>query len=195
MRLAIREDFDDNPAIEALRRRLRGVLLWLLTLTAVWIELTVTMVFYWSVRATGPAAHRYFFRWFIAWFLTQVVALTFASLPYHGRQYPVIRVYRFLNHRFYLDASFGAWFWNCAPAGAALTLAIVLACLLGLHAWDRVRHPDRPRGLTLLWLKTSADELRAAFWLAHRRRRARDLPENFMHTRRTAVGRPHRKRI
>jgi hypothetical protein len=49
------------------------------------------LVWYWTGRESGPIAHRYFFEWFSAWFLTQVIPLTFASLPYHGGQYTVHR--------------------------------------------------------------------------------------------------------
>jgi Type IV secretion-system coupling protein DNA-binding domain len=95
-----------------------------------WTLLTVALVWYWTGHYGGLAAHQYFGSWFLAWFLTQVIPLTFASLPYRGRRYPIASMYDFLNRRYYLGGSFAGWFWHYAPWGAVITALIVGACLL-----------------------------------------------------------------
>ena len=106
----------------ALRTMLLSVLLWAL--------LTVALVWYWTSYYGGTNAHLYFGRWFLAWFLTQEIPLTFASLPYNGGRYTITSMYYFLNQKYFLGASFAGWFWHYAPWGAVITALMVGACLL-----------------------------------------------------------------
>ena len=106
------------------------VLRTVLLIALLWALLTVALVWYWTGYYGGPAAHQYFGSWFLAWFLTQEIPLTFASLPYHGRRYTIASMYDFLNRRYYLGGSFAGWFWHYAPWGAVITALIVGACLL-----------------------------------------------------------------
>src|SRR5882757_2152876 len=80
---------------------LRTVLL----IVLLWALLTVGLVWYWTGYYGGPTAHLYFASWFLAWFLTQEIPLTFASLPYHGRRYTIASMYNFLNRKYYLGSS------------------------------------------------------------------------------------------
>ena len=105
---------------------LRSVLL----IVLIWTFLTLALVWYWTGYYSGPEAHQYFGSWFLAWFLTQEIPLTFASLPYHGRRYTITSMYAFLNYKYYLGGSFAGWFWHYAPWGAIITALIVGACLL-----------------------------------------------------------------
>ncbi len=105
---------------------LRSVLL----IVLIWTFLTLALVCYWTGYYSGPEAHQYFGSWFLAWFLTQEIPLTFASLPYHGRRYTITSMYAFLNYKYYLGGSFAGWFWHYAPWGAIITALIVGACLL-----------------------------------------------------------------
>ncbi|MGH7933120.1 MAG: hypothetical protein ACREQN_08110 [Candidatus Binataceae bacterium] len=52
--------------------------------------------------ASGPGAHEYFGRWFLAWLFTQKLPLYFLSLPYRNGRYTIGSMYAFLNWRFYL---------------------------------------------------------------------------------------------
>ena len=56
------------------------------------------------------AAHEYFGRWILAWVFTQVLPLSFLSLPYRGGRYPAGSMYEFLNRSFYFGHSFAIWF-------------------------------------------------------------------------------------
>ncbi len=101
-----------------------------LLIVLIWTFLTLALVWYWTGYYSGPEAHQYFGSWFLAWFLTQEIPLTFASLPYHGRRYTITSMYAFLNYKYYLGGSFAGWFWHYAPWGAIITALIVGACLL-----------------------------------------------------------------
>jgi len=101
-----------------------------LLIALMWGFLTVALVWYWTGRYGGTNAHLYFGRWFLAWFLTQEIPLTFASLPYNGGRYTITSMYYFLNQKYFLGASFADWFWHYAPWGAVITALIVGACLL-----------------------------------------------------------------
>ena len=90
---------------------LRTVLL----IIVLWTLLTLALVWFWTAYYSGPAAHQYFGSWFVAWFLTQAIPLTFASLPYRGHRYPIASMYDFLNRGYYLGGSFAGWFWHYAP--------------------------------------------------------------------------------
>jgi hypothetical protein len=97
MNTAIREAIYERATIESLKLRLRDALRFLILATMLWAEFSVILVWHWSGRSSGPQAHRYFLEWFAAWFLTQEIPLTFASLPYRGGYYTVTSMYRFLN--------------------------------------------------------------------------------------------------
>lgn len=123
----------------AVRRRvdLASLHLWaqmalrtLLLIALMWGLLTVALVWYWTGRYGGTDAHLYFGRWFLAWFLTQEIPLTFASLPYNGGRYTITSMYYFLNQKYFLGASFAGWFRHYAPWGAVITALMVGACLL-----------------------------------------------------------------
>ena len=170
MNAAIREAIYESAAIESLKLKLKRALQFLLVVTMMWAEFTVILIWYWSGRDSGPAAHLYFFEWFAAWFLTQVIPLTFASLPYRGGQYTITSMYRFLNARYYLGASFADYYWHCAPAAAAMTGAVVAALAFGLRTWDHRHDFDlgHVRGVMLVPVKRLACGLRVAtgIWLA-----------------------------
>src|SRR5260370_4141984 len=77
-------------------------------------------------------------------------------------------MYRFLNAKYYLGASFADWYWHCAPAGAATTVAVIVACAFGLRAWDQGYDLNHLRGVMLVSAKALAHRLRAVagIWLA-----------------------------
>lgn len=161
MNAAIREAIHESATIESLKLKLRWTLQMLLAVTAMWAEFSVILIWYWTGRDSGPEAHQYFFEWFTAWFLTQVIPLTFGSLPYGGGRYTITSMYRFLNAKFYLGASFADWYWSCAPAGVAFTGVFVVASGLGLRAWDRRRQLGHVRGVMLVSAKGLARRLHA----------------------------------
>jgi Type IV secretion-system coupling protein DNA-binding domain len=168
VKAAIREAIYERMTIESLKLRLRTALRTVILVTTLWAEFSVFLVWYWAGHECGPQAHRYFFEWFAAWFLTQVIPLTFASLPYRGGHYTVTSMYRFLNARYYLGGSFSSWYWHCAPAGAVITGAAVAALACSLRASDRGYDLQHVRGVMLVPVKTLARRLRAVagIWLA-----------------------------
>jgi hypothetical protein len=51
-------------------------------ITLVGALLTFTLVWYWTGYYGGVAAHRYFWRWILTWFFTDLIPLPFGSVPY-----------------------------------------------------------------------------------------------------------------
>jgi len=121
-----------------------------LVIVLLWAFLTLALVWYWTGYYSGPAGHRYFGSWFLAWLLTQEIPLTFASLPYHGRRYTVTSMYAFLNYKYYLGGSFAGWFWHYAPWGAVITALIVGACLLVIFPPRGVDGDEYVRGTDVI---------------------------------------------
>jgi hypothetical protein len=109
---AIRQAIHEHALNASLELRLREALRYLLLTAAIWGEMTVCLVWHWTGQYGGPAAHRYFIRWFLAWFLTQEIPLSFASLPYRGGRYTITSMYAFLNYKYYLGGSFASWYWH-----------------------------------------------------------------------------------
>jgi hypothetical protein len=77
----------------------------LVIVVALWATSAVALVWYWVGRYGGSAAHEYFVRWILAWVFTQVLPLSFLSLPYRGERYPSGSMYEFLNRTFYFGHS------------------------------------------------------------------------------------------
>ena len=94
-RQAIRFEMSRSSAAVLLRLYLRLQLLWFM----VWAASNLFLVWYWSGRISGPGAHQYFGRWFLAWLFTQKLPLYFLSLPYHGQRCTIGSIYAFLNWR------------------------------------------------------------------------------------------------
>jgi Type IV secretion-system coupling protein DNA-binding domain len=162
MNAAIRQAIYESATIESLKLKLRTALRFLIIVTFMWVEFSLILVWYWTGRDSGPEAHRYFFEWVAAWFLTQIIPLTFASLPYRGARYTITSMYRYLNAKYYLGASFAAWYWHCAPAGAAITGAVIVALACSLRAWDHGYDLNHVRGVMLVPVKRLARRLCAA---------------------------------
>jgi hypothetical protein len=162
MNAAIREAIYQRAGMESVKLKLRAALRFVIIVTMLWAEFTVMLVWYLAGRESGPGAHRYFIEWIAAWFLTQDIPLRFLSLPYHGGHYTITSMYRFLNARYYLGASFAAWYWHCAEAGAILTAGAVVALFCAFRAWDRRPDFEHVRGAMLVPVRTLAGHLRAA---------------------------------
>ena len=95
------------PSNESIRRRavrcradLASLQIWaqtalrtVLLIVLLWALLTVALVWYWTGYYGGLAAHQYFGSWILAWFFTQEIPLTFASLPYRGGRYTIASMY------------------------------------------------------------------------------------------------------
>jgi len=146
-RTAIRYELSCGSAASLLRLWLRFLLLWIL----IWAASDLFFVWYWSGRISGPGAHQYFGRWFLAWLFTQKVPLYFLSLPYRGHRCTIGSVYAYLNWRFYSGRSFGEWFaaysiWGAIPA--TLTLG-ALGYLVLRDPEDR-SEGEHLRGLSLI---------------------------------------------
>jgi len=155
-RTAIRYELSCGSAATLLRLWLRFLLLWIL----IWAASDLFFVWYWSGRISGPGAHQYFGRWFLAWLFTQKLPLYFLSLPYRGHRCTIGSVYAFLNWRFYSGRSFGEWFasysvWAAVPA--SLTLA-ALGYLL-LHDPEDRPEGKHLRGLSLIRPRQLSREL------------------------------------
>ena len=121
-----------------------------LFITLLWAFLTVALVWYWTGYYGGSDAHLYFGRWFLAWFLTHEIPLTFASLPYNDGRYTITSMYYFLNQKYFLGASFAGWFWHYAPWGAVITGLIVGACLLIIFPPDGESVDEYVRGTDMV---------------------------------------------
>ncbi len=80
----MRPNYDDA----VLRRADRSAMqLWtqtalriVLAISLVWAAITTGLVWYWMGYYGGPPAHRYFGRWVLAWFFTEIVPLPFGSI-------------------------------------------------------------------------------------------------------------------
>ena len=70
MNAAIREAIYERASRESLKLRLRAALRFVIIVTMLWAEFTALLVWYLAGRESGPGAHRYFFEWIAAWFLT-----------------------------------------------------------------------------------------------------------------------------
>ena len=144
-RQAVRFEMSRNSAAMLLRLYLRFQLLWIL----IWAASDLFLVWYWSGRVSGPGAHEYFGRWFLAWLFTQKVPLYFLSLPYRGHRCTIGSMYAFLNWRFYLGRSFGEWF-----ASYSLWGTIPASLTVGAFAYLLLDDPDdRPEGKQLRGLR------------------------------------------
>jgi hypothetical protein len=121
--------------------------------------MTVCLVWHWTGRYGGPAAHRYFIEWFLAWFLTQKIPLTFASLPYRGGRYTITSMYAFLNYKYYLGGSFGSWYWHYIVWGAVLTGLIEAAVVALLYMRTGRSEAVHIRGITLVPARKLARKL------------------------------------
>ncbi|MFZ1121837.1 MAG: type IV secretion system DNA-binding domain-containing protein, partial [Candidatus Binataceae bacterium] len=118
------------------------------------------LVWYWTGRISGPAAHDYFGRWILAWFFTQKVPLYFLSLPYKGGRATIGSMYAYLNWRFYRGRSFGQWFASYSVWGA-ISATMTLAALGYLLLRDPENRSGKYlRGLTLITPRRLARELR-----------------------------------
>jgi type IV secretory pathway TraG/TraD family ATPase VirD4 len=157
VRQAIRFEMSRSSAAVLLRLYLRLQLFWFM----VWAASDLFLVWYWSGRISGPGAHQYFGRWFLAWLFTQKLPLYFLTLPYHGQRCTIGSMYAFLNWRFYLGRSFGEWFaayslWGVIPA--SITVGALVYLLID-HPDDR-REGKQLRGLKLITPRQLSRELR-----------------------------------
>jgi hypothetical protein len=159
---AIRQAIHEHTLRASLAFRLREALRYLLLTAVIWVEMTVCLVWHWTEHYGGPAAHRYFIRWFLAWLLTQEIPLTFASLPYHGGRYTITSMYAFLNYKYYLGGSFASWYWHYAPWGAVLTGLIEAACIAVLFLRPGPSEARHIRGITLVSARKLARKLGSA---------------------------------
>jgi type IV secretory pathway TraG/TraD family ATPase VirD4 len=159
MTRAIRQTIHEHTLRASLEFRLRETLRYLLLTAVIWVEMTVCLVWHWTGHYGGPAAHSYFIRWFLAWFLTQEIPLTFASLPYRGGRYTIASMYAFLNYKYYLGGSFASWYWHYAPWGAVLTGLIEAGLLAVLQIFDAPTETRHVRGITLVSARKLARKL------------------------------------
>jgi hypothetical protein len=156
-RMIIRSEMNRSSAATLLRLYLRLQLLWFI----IWAASDLFLVWYWSGRISGPGAHQYFGRWFLAWLFTQKLPLYFLSLPYSGRRYTIGSMYAFLNWRFYQGRSFGEWFaayslWAAIPPSLALGAVTYLL----LADCDKPHEGRQLRGLRLITPRQLSRELR-----------------------------------
>jgi hypothetical protein len=155
-RTIIRSEMHRSWAATLLRFYLRLQLLWFI----VWAASDVFLVWYWTGRISGPGAHQYFGRWFLAWLFTQKLPLYFLSLPDHGRRYTIGSMYAFLNWRFYRGRCFGQWFvayslWAEIPPSLALGAVTYLL----LADCDDYPEGEQLRGLRLITPRQLSREL------------------------------------
>jgi hypothetical protein len=156
---AIRQAIHERALLASLELRLRESLRYVLLTAALWAEMTLCLVWHWTAHYGGPAAHRYFIEWFLAWFLTQDIPLTFASLPYRGGRYTITSMYAFLNYKYYLGGSFGSWYWHYAAWGAVLTGLIEAAVVAVLFVRTGPSEAVHIRGITLVPARKLARKL------------------------------------
>ena len=147
---SIRETIGERIALASLEHKLHRALQLILLTLGLWAEVTTGLVWYWSGHYSGAGAHRYFVQWFLAWFFTQEIPLTFASLPYRGGRYTITSMYRFLNWKYYLRASFADWYWHYSFWGVLITGLFVAAAAAIVKALDAPDWPLHVRGITVI---------------------------------------------
>ncbi len=108
-----------------------------------WAVLTLAMVWIWTGRYGGPAAHNYFGTWILTWFFTEEIPLPFGSVAYRGGRYTIPSMYRFLCYKYYLGGSFPGWFWHYAWWGLFLTLLIMGVIIIVFFGPERDPTEDR----------------------------------------------------
>lgn len=154
---ALGYDLTHGSWADRLRFYLRIQLLWIL----LWAASDLLFIWYFSGRLSGPGAHRYFGRWFMAWLFTQELPLYFLSLPYRGQRCTIGSMYRYLNWRFYQGRSFGQWFCSYSLWAAIPASMIVLALAFLLFRDPEDLSPGRRlRGLQLIPPRRLSRELR-----------------------------------
>ena len=108
-----------------------------------WALLTFMLVWYWTGYYGGVAAHRYFWRWILTWFFTDLIPLPFGSVPYRSARYTIPSMYRFLCYKYYLGGSFPGWFWHYAPWGFLITAVIFVVAVWVIFRPERDHTDDR----------------------------------------------------